>query len=236
VWCKKVQEQMNVTRRPNLPAREYWANNKDNTFRKDNAPATGMMPGSTAKPSKTGVQPEANTARPMQAPVKQNQSMGPLANNMPYQDSPAVTVPIMGAGAFPQTGKMQYAPGTVQGMVTAADMQDSMLQSTGSMLPPGSYATCAMAQTPSSFTDQESGTSVQARCGRVSDLGYIQGYLRTQIGRQVKIEFLIGSNMFVDREGYLVDVGIDYLIINEINTDDLLLCDMYSIKFVKIYF
>jgi hypothetical protein len=42
--------------------------------------------------------------------------------------------------------------------------------------------------------------------------------------------------MFVDREGYLVDVGIDYLIINEINTDDLLLCDMYSIKFVKIYF
>ena len=141
-----------------------------------------------------------------------------------------------GCRSFSSNGKNAVRTGTVQGMVTAADMQDSMLQSTGSMLPPGSYATCAMAQTPSSFTDQESGTSVQARCGRVSDLGYIQGYLRTQIGRQVKIEFLIGSNMFVDREGYLVDVGIDYLIINEINTDDLLLCDMYSIKFVKIYF
>lgn len=70
----------------------------------------------------------------------------------------------------------------------------------------------------------------------VMDTDYTQGYLRTQIGKRVKIEFLIGTNMLIDREGTLVDVGISYIIINEIETDDLLLCDIYSIKFVRFYF
>lgn len=70
----------------------------------------------------------------------------------------------------------------------------------------------------------------------VLDIEYTQGYLKTQIGKRVKVEFLIGTNMLIDREGTLVDVGISYIIINEIETDDLLLCDIYSIKFVRFYF
>lgn len=70
----------------------------------------------------------------------------------------------------------------------------------------------------------------------VLDIEYTQGYLKTQIGKRVKVEFLIGTNMLVDREGTLVDVGISYIIINEVETDDLLLCDIYSIKFVRFYF
>jgi hypothetical protein len=70
----------------------------------------------------------------------------------------------------------------------------------------------------------------------VMDIEYTQGYLRTQIGKRIKVEFLIGTDMFVDREGTLVDVGISYIIINEVETDDLLLCDIYSIKFVRFYF
>ncbi len=69
----------------------------------------------------------------------------------------------------------------------------------------------------------------------VLDTGYTQGYLKSQIGSKVKIEFLIGTNMLVDREGTLVDVGISYVIIIETETDDLLLCDIYSIKFVRFY-
>lgn len=69
----------------------------------------------------------------------------------------------------------------------------------------------------------------------VLDTQYTQGWLTTQIGQRVKIEFLIGTNMLIDREGTLVDVGISYVIINEVETDDLLLCDIYSIKFVRIY-
>lgn len=70
----------------------------------------------------------------------------------------------------------------------------------------------------------------------IMDIEYTQGYLRTQIGKRVKVEFLIGTNMLVDREGTLVDVGISYIIIREVETDDLLLCDIYSIKFVRFYF
>jgi hypothetical protein len=70
----------------------------------------------------------------------------------------------------------------------------------------------------------------------VFDIEYTQGYLRTQIGRKVKVEFLIGTNMFIDREGTLMDVGISYIIIQETETDDLLLCDIYSIKFVRFYY
>lgn len=69
----------------------------------------------------------------------------------------------------------------------------------------------------------------------IMDTQYTQGYLSTKIGSRVKIEFLIGTNMWIDREGTLIDVGISYVIINEIETDDLLLCDIYSIKFVRFY-
>lgn len=70
----------------------------------------------------------------------------------------------------------------------------------------------------------------------VFDIQYTQGYLSTQIGARVKVEFLIGTNMLIDREGTLIDVGISYIIIREVDTDDLLLCDIYSIKFVRFYY
>jgi hypothetical protein len=69
----------------------------------------------------------------------------------------------------------------------------------------------------------------------VADVRYTQGWLRTQIGQKVKIEFLIGTNMLIDREGTLLDVGISYILIRETETDDVLMCDIYSIKFVRIY-
>ncbi|HBN84905.1 MAG TPA: hypothetical protein DDZ89_13805, partial [Clostridiales bacterium] len=236
-------EQNDVSRRPNLPANEYWASNKDNTFRKDNRPATGTLPAAAAPiVPKTGTLPEMSTPKP----ANQSKIMESQMSNKQYNNRPSVTVPIMGGGAMspdvmPQASlDMARAdllpmgtPDLVRAtqLLTPTGVQGVLTQPSGSMLPPGAYATCDMAQMPG----QEPG-SVQSRCGRVSDLGYIQGFLRTQIGRHVKIEFVVGTNMFIDREGYLVDVGIDYLIINETNTDDYLLCDMYSIKFVKIYF
>ena len=69
-----------------------------------------------------------------------------------------------------------------------------------------------------------------------TDIGYTPAFLKTQIGRRVKIEFLIGTNMLIDREGTLLGVGVNYVIIQEAETDDLLLCDLYSIKFVKFYY
>lgn len=69
----------------------------------------------------------------------------------------------------------------------------------------------------------------------IQDTLYTQGYLRTQIGKRVKIFFLIGTNIVQDREGVLTDVGISFIILKEIDTNYKILCDIYSIKFVTIY-
>lgn len=67
------------------------------------------------------------------------------------------------------------------------------------------------------------------------DILYNQGFLKTQIGKRVKVEFLIGTNLLIDREGTLVGVGISYILINEVDTNHLVMADMYSIKFVTIF-
>ncbi len=41
--------------------------------------------------------------------------------------------------------------------------------------------------------------------------------------------------MFIDKEGTLVGVGISYVLIDEVDTNHLVMADMYSIKFVTIY-
>lgn len=67
------------------------------------------------------------------------------------------------------------------------------------------------------------------------DVNYTQGYLKTHIGDYAKIEFLIGTNLFIDKEGVLKDVGISYVVIEEAGTGHELLADIYSIKFVTFY-
>lgn len=64
---------------------------------------------------------------------------------------------------------------------------------------------------------------------------YNQGWLTTQIGKYVRISFLLGTNLFQDRTGTIVEVGISFIILREASTNDLIMCDMYSIKFVTVY-
>lgn len=65
---------------------------------------------------------------------------------------------------------------------------------------------------------------------------YLNAFLRTMIGRRVTVDFLIGTNTLTDRTGTLLAVGANYIVINEVETDDILVCDFYSIKFVKVYY
>lgn len=64
---------------------------------------------------------------------------------------------------------------------------------------------------------------------------YNQGWLTSQIGKYIKIEFLIGTSMLIDREGVLREVGISFIVIEESGTNDMLMCDIYSIKFVRVF-
>lgn len=67
-------------------------------------------------------------------------------------------------------------------------------------------------------------------------LQYLNAFLRTQIGKKVTVDFLIGTNTLVDRTGTLLGVGANYIVINETETDDILICDFFTIKFVHVYY
>lgn len=62
---------------------------------------------------------------------------------------------------------------------------------------------------------------------------YTPGYLRTQIGKWMRVEFLIGG-ITTDRVGRLIDVGASYIILQSLEANSKMLCDIYSIKFVTI--
>lgn len=67
-------------------------------------------------------------------------------------------------------------------------------------------------------------------------LQYLNGFIRTQIGRRVTIDFLIGSGNLQSKTGYLLAVAQNYLLLNELDTNDVTACDLYTIKFIRFYY
>lgn len=104
----------------------------------------------------------------------------------------------------------------------------------GSSVPP---LQASQQQTTEPQTLEQALFEIQREEGSIAlnNKGYTQGYLRTLIGKLIRVEFLIGESSFQDRIGVLLQVGVDYIILREIETDDDLLCDSFSIKFVLEY-
>lgn len=63
---------------------------------------------------------------------------------------------------------------------------------------------------------------------------YTPAFLRGQIGKLVRVEFLIGTNNLVDRVGILQDVGASYILLRSLESNTTVYADIYSIKFVTI--
>lgn len=63
---------------------------------------------------------------------------------------------------------------------------------------------------------------------------YTPAFLREQIGKLMRVEFLIGTNNLTDRIGVLEDVGASYILLRSVESNNLVYCDIYSIKFVTI--
>lgn len=132
---------------------------------------------------------------------------------------------------LPVTSSRQMAPVTGTQMVPGATGQMAQLapeaQGTqGMQAMPGMQPATGLPVTPATLPATVTGESLQ----------YLNGFLRTQIGRPVKVDFLIGTNTLVDRTGILLGVGANYILINEEETDDIVACDFYNIKFVKFYY
>ncbi len=69
----------------------------------------------------------------------------------------------------------------------------------------------------------------------MTNTAYIPAYLRHQIGRWMRIEFLVG-NILEEKVGQLLDVGASYIILKMLEPSTTMLCDMYSIKFITIIY
>ena len=63
---------------------------------------------------------------------------------------------------------------------------------------------------------------------------YTPAFLRENIGKLMRVEFLIGTNSLVDRTGILIDVGASYILLRALESDVITYADLYSIKFITI--
>jgi len=63
---------------------------------------------------------------------------------------------------------------------------------------------------------------------------YTPAFLRQQIGKLMRVEFLIGTNNMTDRIGFLEDVGASYILLRSFEGDSLIYADIYAIKFITI--
>lgn len=129
-------------------------------------------------------------------------------------------------------GGMEMVPG---GTSSGAPTPGATPGPAPSMLPGGIPGPGAGAGTGPSAGGTTSPFEIAPGAPVVLDTQYTQGYLRTQIGKRVRITFLLGTNTLQDRVGILRSVGISYVILREADTNTDVLGDMYSIKFVDIF-
>jgi|GEM_PF-684644 len=64
--------------------------------------------------------------------------------------------------------------------------------------------------------------------------GFIPAFLRRNIGRYVRAEFILGTNQYTDRTGRIIEVGTNYFVLEDVNARTEVMCDLYSVKFVTI--
>ena len=63
--------------------------------------------------------------------------------------------------------------------------------------------------------------------------GSLQQMLSQNTGRRIIVDFLVGTNNIVRREGILYLVGISYIVLYDERADIYTVCNLYSIEFVS---
>lgn len=65
---------------------------------------------------------------------------------------------------------------------------------------------------------------------------YMNGFFRTQIGKYVRVELLMGSNIQQEYDGFLIGVGVNYIILQEYSSQNIRVIDIYSVKNMYVYY
>lgn len=162
----------------------------------------------------------------------QNAATGKAGASMMVQ-MPAAKTGAASAGASRPAGSLSGVP-----QQTAAMQQPVLQGGVQGVLPSGAQGTAAVQPvTPATtgqlmpITDQTQPVPMTAESTE-----FLNGFLRTQIGREVLVQFLIGTNTFTDRTGTLIGVGANYILLRPANSDDIIACDFFNIKFITFYY
>lgn len=131
------------------------------------------------------------------------------------------------------------SPTTASGTTAQQGMQENVSSNQNAMpsTPATTFDYGATIQQPLKSSLMDGITDIQHPYPVTAEsLQYLNGFLRTQIGRRVSIDFLVGSNSIVTKSGFLLGVASNYILINELDTNDLTTCDFYNIKFIRFYY
>ena len=159
----------------------------------------------------------------------QQAQLGPQTQSA-AQTSPGYTQTVLPMPLMtPQGGSMMPA-----GSTQPSQLPSGTQQSTGTAGQQITHSTLPSTMVTGMFAPITDTTQVAPMTA--DSLEYLNGLMRSQIGRRVKVDFLIGTNTFTDKAGTLVGVGANYILLREANTDDILACDFFNIKFVTFYY
>lgn len=182
-------------------------------------PEHTMVP--EAVPAAVDTTPQPRAAMPQGNPtpsyIGQNAALQPNATMQPNVVQQPNAVPQLNAAFQSNTASI---PLIYQNMT---DYVNS-LENTGQQSP--SFSVPSSPLVPPEYEQTIDYDSVQ----------YMNGFLRTQIGRYMRVEQLIGSDTTEDRYGFLVGVGNNYLLMQDISNGNISVVDLYSVKFAYIYF
>ena len=89
---------------------------------------------------------------------------------------------------------------------------------------------------PNPFGNQGFSTPVQQEFNGPDMLGSVQKVLTNNIGQYVVMEFLIGTETIVRKQGILYFVGTGYVVLYDDVINNYIVCDLYSIKFTYFYY
>ncbi len=91
----------------------------------------------------------------------------------------------------------------------------------------------AWPQNNNMLTTAPNGNTISLRPETMTNTDFLPAYLKQFIGRWVRCEFFIGDTV-EQRVGVLHDVGASYIIIDVIEPQTLVVCDIFSLRFVTI--
>ena len=153
--------------------------------------------------------------------MQQGNSAMPLSSNQ--QGNSAMPMQKDNSAMPMQQGNMAMPSNMMQ-----KDNMSNMMQEGGSAMPsdPPPVSPPVPAPPGSIITQQGPPPSTER--------GYIPYYLASNIGKSVRAEFIIGSNQYADKTGILIEVGINYFVLLDVNSRTHIMCDLYSVKFVTI--